>query len=1040
VIPLKLTLRGFLTYRDEETLDFEHLSTAVIIGENGNGKSALFDAITYALFSKHRGSSTRSLVNQESRELAVRFEFLGPDGRRYRVDRSLTLSARKNGVPAPSATGSVFDGIEWQVESSGATGVTDWVQDVLGGMTYEICVQSILLRQGEHDRFLSAKPTERQLVLNTLLDLEPYRQLQKGAQGKKRDASSKAAALEGRLGDLVPHDPATLEQLQQSLAETEGQTQVAEHELAAARGRLDTTVRYWELDAKLKQVEADLRGKRALLDQSAQVREAARRRAALEQSIPLLGAAAQAQEAATEAEQSVAAARAELSRLDVEARRQKLDEAEARASEAEAAYAAARQHAEQLSAERMALTPKAELLQRADGERATAAARRKEAEPLAADAEADAETQAEAARLGERRAALPWLRQIAAAKLSLTGLDASIQHTAVDLETEKAGLPGAEQTVDAARQAATARANARREADMAVVQARSTADRLTLELEQRHEASDEQVCSHCGQPIDADHVANEIRLLDEQLKTATEVVTATEEALGKAEADDETGMSAHASAEADLRARQSRIATLDQELERAKHDREVAQATMATAVGQLTEAEAERVGVEPSYPTEDDLEHIQQEADRSEAARRRADVTRSAATSHAQLVRMAQGAEDEADRLESQVPAVERRQVRDRWAAIEPESREAQQARQQCEDAHLTTQAARTAAERALRADEQEVIRLETNIQVKSDLAASHRSSAATLLATVPDDVRPEQLSQDSIASLNSESVALKPLADRLDELSAAPEDAVRLDGQRTTFLGEIAEVPYEDRRDADLAEADRQLAAVALDERRRTQQIAKASLDRAAADAERAKGLEQHLLVAHTREEDARLLDNLLGAQQLQGKLVEAARVGITDAANRELDVISRGSLRLEMQRKVKRNGEEAELELMVLDRASVREPIDAAYLSGSQRFRVAVALALGIGQYVGGAARGQRAVIIDEGFGSLDADGVDAMAEHLRDLAGRLDRVILVTHQQAMKKHFDDGFLVQRKNGTSRVTPWSSADEDLDGLELAA
>jgi ABC-type polar amino acid transport system ATPase subunit len=64
------------------------------------------------------------------------------------------------------------------------------------------------------------------------------------------------------------------------------------------------------------------------------------------------------------------------------------------------------------------------------------------------------------------------------------------------------------------------------------------------------------------------------------------------------------------------------------------------------------------------------------------------------------------------------------------------------------------------------------------------------------------------------------------------------------------------------------------------------------------------------------------------------------------------------------------------------VLDRVAVREPTDAAYLSGSQRFRVAVALALGIGQYVGGAPRGQRVVLVDEGFGSLDADGIDAVA----------------------------------------------------------
>jgi hypothetical protein len=60
-------------------------------------------------------------------------------------------------------------------------------------------------------------------------------------------------------------------------------------------------------------------------------------------------------------------------------------------------------------------------------------------------------------------------------------------------------------------------------------------------------------------------------------------------------------------------------------------------------------------------------------------------------------------------------------------------------------------------------------------------------------------------------------------------------------------------------------------------------------------------------------------------------------------------------------------------------------------------------------------------RAVIIEDGFGSLYTDGTDAMAEHLRDLSDRLDRVILVMHQAEMRKHFDDGFVVRRRNGTS-------------------
>ncbi len=50
---------------------------------------------------------------------------------------------------------------------------------------------------------------------------------------------------------------------------------------------------------------------------------------------------------------------------------------------------------------------------------------------------------------------------------------------------------------------------------------------------------------------------------------------------------------------------------------------------------------------------------------------------------------------------------------------------------------------------------------------------------------------------------------------------------------------------------------------------------------------------------------------------------------------------------------------------------------------------------------------------MIIDEGFGPLDADGIEAMAGHLHDLSDRLDRVILVTHPAAMKKHLADASL---------------------------
>ena len=54
MIPLKLQLRNFMCYRDPTVLDFTGIHLACLTGDNGHGKSALLDAITWALWGKAR--------------------------------------------------------------------------------------------------------------------------------------------------------------------------------------------------------------------------------------------------------------------------------------------------------------------------------------------------------------------------------------------------------------------------------------------------------------------------------------------------------------------------------------------------------------------------------------------------------------------------------------------------------------------------------------------------------------------------------------------------------------------------------------------------------------------------------------------------------------------------------------------------------------------------------------------------------------------------------------------------------------------------
>ena len=60
MIPIKLQLEGFTSYRNAVEVDFTGFDLACISGQNGAGKSSLLDAITYALYGKARGNPTRS--------------------------------------------------------------------------------------------------------------------------------------------------------------------------------------------------------------------------------------------------------------------------------------------------------------------------------------------------------------------------------------------------------------------------------------------------------------------------------------------------------------------------------------------------------------------------------------------------------------------------------------------------------------------------------------------------------------------------------------------------------------------------------------------------------------------------------------------------------------------------------------------------------------------------------------------------------------------------------------------------------------------
>src|SRR5207247_132731 len=136
-------------------------------------------------------------------------------------------------------------------------------------------------------------------------------------------------------------------------------------------------------------------------------------------------------------------------------------------------------------------------------------------------------------------------------------------------------------------------------------------------------------------------------------------------------------------------------------------------------------------------------------------------------------------------------------------------------------------------------------------------------------------------------------------------------------------------------------------------------------------------------------------------------------------------LDRLSGGQLYLRLCGEADGEGNTAKaLELEAYNRITGEKPIYVAFLSGSQKFRVAVSLALGIGQYASRQHRPIESVIIDEGFGCLDKEGRQVMVQELQNLRGHLQCILLVSHQEEFADAFADGYRFELSDGSTRVT----------------
>ena len=214
MIPLKLTVRNFMCYRDDvPPLDLDGLHVACLCGDNGHGKSALLDAMTWALWGEARARTQEELVHQGRSDMAVELDFKARE-QTYRVSRKYSRTAR----------GSQSTLLELQVlTDDGSRPITgNTVRDTearirdLLNMDYVTFVNTAFLLQGRADEFTRSTPARRKECLAEVLDLAYYRRLEERARERSRNASGRLREIEGAIAHMraqVDGRPASEERL-----------------------------------------------------------------------------------------------------------------------------------------------------------------------------------------------------------------------------------------------------------------------------------------------------------------------------------------------------------------------------------------------------------------------------------------------------------------------------------------------------------------------------------------------------------------------------------------------------------------------------------------------------------------------------------------------------------------------------------------------------------------------------------------------------------------------------------------------------------
>lgn len=194
--PIKLGIEGFTSFRQPSEIDLESLDLFAITGPTGAGKTSIIDAIIYALYGRtpRIGGSCSELISQGAERLRVYLQFKSNE-KKYQIVRTI-----KNGGTTKVNLEVLDEKGEWEALSNKVADVREQIDEIIG-IDFEGFIKSVVLPQGEFDRFLRGETPDRRHIISELLSLNVYVEMGRIARQRADDARREAALLEQHLAE-----------------------------------------------------------------------------------------------------------------------------------------------------------------------------------------------------------------------------------------------------------------------------------------------------------------------------------------------------------------------------------------------------------------------------------------------------------------------------------------------------------------------------------------------------------------------------------------------------------------------------------------------------------------------------------------------------------------------------------------------------------------------------------------------------------------------------------------------------------------------